>query len=545
MFMTLDKIEELKKHPAAAAYALKSSLQGFITVFHFDRHKEDFTFKPFHMEIIKALESRVFQMAKGYNPLDPLQGLAPTPSPVEKSRKKAKKELHSADTPFYPSSVPSTSASTYPPGLNPTEQKGTPNILDSKHLYIGMPPRFGKTQIVKYFVAWSYAINPACNYILTSYGADLVADTSKYIRELVSSELYQKLFPGVVVDTASSASDLWRIKNGGGFRAATLDGVVTGFGAGTASEGYGGALIIDDFLKATEARSAAAKQGVVAAYTGALKSRRNSPQTPIIVIAQRLAMDDLIGYIEENERESWDFLLLKGYDEEKGCSAWEERITTAELERLRAQAPGVFAAQYQQTPIVAGGDVFKSEWWQFFDPEDAGYIYKRVYICADTAMKTGQQNDFTVLGCFGVLRSGEIHLLDMVRGKFEAPELEGVFTSFYEKWRKMARPGMPRVSAVYIEDKASGTGLIQSVRRKGIPVIPMKPTKDKYTRALEAVPTIAAGLFKLPENAGNKVSAAVMAECEAFRQDMSHVHDDIVDMLCYGIEKSVRGGGFI
>lgn len=545
MFMTLDKVEELKKHPAAAAMVLKSSLQAFITVFHFDRHKEDFTFKPFHMEIIKALESRVFQATKGYNPLDPLRNDAPTPSPVEKSRKKGEKELHIADTPFYPSSVSSSSAPTYPPGLNSTEQKSIPNILDSKHLYIGMPPRFGKTQIVKYFVAWSYAINPACNYILTSYGADLVADTSKYIRELVGSELYQKLFPGVVVDTASSASDLWRIKGGGGFRAATLDGVVTGFGAGTASEGYGGALIIDDFLKATEARSAAAKQGVVAAYTGALKSRRNSPQTPIIVIAQRLAMDDLIGYIEGNERESWDFLLLKGYDEEKCCSAWEERITTAELERLRAQAPGVFAAQYQQTPIVAGGDVFKSEWWQFYDPEDAGYLYKRVYICADTAMKTGQQNDFTVLGCFGVLRSGEIHLLDMVRGKFEAPELEGVFTSFYEKWRKMARPGMPRVSAVYVEDKASGIGLIQAVRRKGIPVIPMKPTKDKYTRALEAVPTIAAGLFKLPEGAGNKVSAAVLAECEAFRQDMSHVHDDIVDVLCYGIEKSIRGGGFI
>ncbi len=419
-------------------------------------------------------------------------------------------------------------------------------VYTAKNLYIGMPPRFGKTQVCKYFAAWTYAVNPACNYILTSYGAELVADTSKYIRELVDSDLYRKIFPGVVVDAASSAADLWKIKGGGGFRAATIDGVVTGFGAGTAANGYGGALIIDDFLKATEARSKAAKDGVIAAYTGALKSRLNSPETPIIVIAQRLAVDDLIGYIEENERDRWDFLLLKGYDEEEHRSIWEERITTAELERLKRQAPGVFAAQYQQSPVVAGGDVFKTEWWKFFDPGDAGYIYRRVYICADTAMKTGRQNDFTVLGCFGVTKENEIHLLDMVRGKFEAPDLEKVFVNFWQKWRRGgAGLRRPPVGAVYVEDKSSGIGLIQSIRRRGVPVMGMRPTRDKYTRALEAVPTIAAGLLKLPNSATDPISAAVIAECEAFRQDMSHKHDDIVDMLCYGVEKASGGKGII
>ena len=166
---------------------MKASLRDFIAVFHFYRHSEQFTFRPFHLAIIRRLEGMVFQ------------------------------------------EVP-------PGGQSVADEKRNSigGVEDIRNLYIGMPPRFGKTQIVKYFVAWSYAVNPACNYILTSYGAELVADTSKYIRELVSSELYQTLFPGVRVDNASSAADLWRIKGGGGFRAATLDGVVTGFGAGTA-----------------------------------------------------------------------------------------------------------------------------------------------------------------------------------------------------------------------------------------------------------------------------------------------------------------------
>ena len=500
---------------------MRASFKAFIAVFHRYLHGADFAFRPFHDQMIAALESLVFgataphseipptnrqrnSIAKDAPPLPPL----PPQDSVEK-----KKELHSGA-----------------------------NMRIVKNLYIGMPPRFGKTQIVKYFAAWTYAINPMCNYILTSYGAELVADTSKYIRELVDCELYKRLFPWVSVDRASSASDLWRVKGGGGFRAATIDGVVTGFGAGTATPGYGGALIIDDFLKATEARSKASKEAVIAAYTGALKSRLNSPETPIVVIAQRLALDDLIGYIEENERDRWDFLLLQGYDEKRCRSVWEERITTAELERLRRQAPGVFAAQYQQTPIVAGGDVFKNEWWRFYDPGDAGNRYRRVYICADTAMKTGRQNDFTVLGVFGDAGQGRIHLLDMVRGKFEAPELEKVFCNLYEKWRRNSGMGRPRCSAVYIEDKASGIGLIQSVKRRGVPVIPIKPTRDKYTRALDAVPFIAAGNFYLPNGPEDAISAQVIAECEAFRQDMSHVHDDIVDVICYGVERATTGG---
>ena len=213
---------------------------------------------------------------------------------------------------------------------------------------------------------------------------------------------------------------------------------------------------------------------------------------------------------------------------------------------MRDQAPGVFSAQYQQSPIVSGGEVFRSDWWRFYDPADpANRQFRRIYICADTALKTGEQNDFTVLAAFGENERG-IFLLDMVRGKFEAPELEAVFLAFWNKWREAPKAGYNRAcSSVYVEDKASGTGLLQSVRRKGVPVIALRPTKDKYTRALEAIPTIAAGQFLLPESAGNSISAQVIAECEAFREDLTHPHDDIVDVMCYGISQHNKKRGFI
>jgi predicted phage terminase large subunit-like protein len=479
--ITDETINQLFKQRYQAGYALRGSLLHFIAVFHYYFNRKQFNFKLFHLDLIKKLENMVF---------------------------------------------------------NPQKQK--------KFLYIGLPPRFGKTQIIKYFIAWSYAVNPHSNFILTSYGADLVINSSKEIRNIISTKLYRVLF-GINIDPNASGAELWQIGAGGAFRASTLQGVITGFGAGTAdAEHFGGALIIDDFLKASDSNSQAEKKAVINAYNETLKSRRNNPNVPIIIIAQRLAIDDLIGYIDEYEREDWEFYLIKGFDEKNQKSIWEERISTDYLLKMKEQVPFVFYSQYQQEPIVVGGDVFKSDWWQFYDTSDSGISYRKIYICCDTAMKTGEANDFTVLGAFGVVRGSQntIHLLDMVHGKFEAPELEAVFIAFYNKWRQPQKFGCI-CSQVYIEDKASGTGLIQSIRRKGIPITPIRPNADKFTRSQDAVPVIANGLFKLPNGKGDFISKKVISECEAFRADMSHKHDDIVDVICYGIEYGTKSRGII
>lgn len=480
--ITDETIVKLYKQMYQAGFALRGSLVNFIAVFHYYMFREQFQFKTFHLELIKKLESIVFEPEKASN---------------------------------------------------------------KKFLYIGLPPRFGKTQIMKYFIAWCYTVNPQSNFILTSYGLDLVVKSSKEIRAIITTNLYRKLF-GLIIDKTTAGSELWQIANGGAFRASTLQGVITGFGAGTAnSDRFGGALIIDDFLKASDSGSVAEKKSVINAYNETLKSRRNNPNVPIIIIAQRLAVDDLIGYIEEYEIDDWEFYLIKGFDEKRNKSIWEDRISSDYLRKMKEQIPFVFYSQYQQTPIVAGGDVFKSDWWQFYDSNDSGIYYRKIYLCADTAMKTGEANDYTVLGAFGVVRgSNTIHLLDLVHGKFEAPELEAVFLNFYKKWRNISKYGCV-CSNVYIEDKASGTGLIQNIRRKGIPITPIRPNADKFTRSQSAVPVIASGCFKLPNGKSDFISKKVISECEAFRADMSHKHDDIVDVICYGIEYGTKSTGFI
>ena len=58
------------------------------------------------------------------------------------------------------------------------------------------------------------------------------------------------------------------------------------------------------------------------------------------------------------------------------------------------------------------------------------------------------------------------------------------------------------LTAMRVEDKVSGTGLIQQLGRgEGrIPVRPIKRgTADKFTRALDVLPSIDAGMVSLPD----------------------------------------------
>ena len=410
---------------------------------------------------------------------------------------------------------------------------------EKQNLAISIPPRTGKSTIVKYFIAWTYAINPNCNNIYTSYADKLIQKFSGEIKDLIDTDLYKTLF-GISLKQDTQSKSLWNIQGGGSLVASAMGGTITGFGAGTLKEGYGGAVFIDDALKADNYKSVIERENSIDFYVSTLKSRRERlDKTPIIVIMQRLHKADLIGWLMENEPKEWDFVKLPALQED-GTSIFPEKIPVEYLEDLKLTKPYVFNSQYQQEPSILGGGVIKHEWWQYY--QEPNIPCRRLFITADTAMKTKEWNDFTAIGVWGLGQDNKLRLLDFVHGKFEAPELESTFLGLWEKW-KVGHTNR-RVDAVYIEDKASGTGLIQNLRRKGgIPVMGIIPDKDKVERVNDCVGQIAAGNVLLPYSETDNVSRQVLAECDSFSADMSHEHDDIVDMITMAINQAYNPRG--
>jgi predicted phage terminase large subunit-like protein len=239
--------------------------------------------------------------------------------------------------------------------------------------------------------------------------------------------------------------------------------------------------------------------------------------------------------------EKWHQLCLKALD--NGRALWPYKHDVAALEELRRKNPYVFSGQYQQEPTPLGGGIFKAEWVKLYRVAP-NFEYK--ILTGDTAQKTKEHHDFTVFQCWG-LKAREIYLVDQVRGKWEAPELLTIARAFWNKHNNQSAT-TGRLRNFYIEDKASGTGLIQTLRRvEKIPVKAIQRAIDKVTRAMDAAPYFEGGFVHLPESA--PWLSDYVRELTEFTPDDNHEHDDQIDATMDAIEillapAKATGGAF-
>lgn len=423
---------------------------------------------------------------------------------------------------------------------------------------INVPPRSAKTTLAKYFIAYCWTISPKMNFIYTSYSESLLANISKELMTILEHPAYKAMYPQSRAiegeEDITPKDDFWyeylkqfytgknvysakkiTTYQGGICLFSPIGGQITGYGCGVRSaKKFSGALIIDDGNKPADVRSQTMRDRVLRYYEETLLSRLNNPYVPIINIQQRLHVEDLSGTLEKKYRFN---TLKKPLLDENGVCQIPSQYTPERIEELKKNNY-MFLSQYQQEPIILGGQVIKRAYFRYY-PVAKEYQYKRILIAADTAMKTKEYNDYSVFMAGGVTTDNKLHVLDMLRGKWEAPELEKMAVAIWNQFKLNPVTGLT-CNGFYIEDKASGIGLVQGLTAKyGIPVIGVPASTDKLTRAENVLPYIESGQVHLPENENYNFNVDILSECEAFSRDMSHKHDDIVDTLGILIQEAL------
>ena len=390
-----------------------------------------------------------------------------------------------------------------------------------KRLIINVPPRSGKTELaVINFIAWCMGNWPDCEFIHASYSKRLATNNTFNARAVMQHETYAEIFGVPELRQDSNAKDEFRTEQGGIVYATGNDGAITGFGAGKMRATFGGAIVLDDPHKAGEGNSETMRQNVIDWFSTTIESRKNSPDTPIILIMQRLHESDLSGFLlEGGNGETWEHVNIPAITPE-GESFWAEQFPLDDLHRMEKTDAYRFAGQYMQNPAPIGGGLLKDEWWRYYTHPPV--VTHRI-IYADTAQKTKEHNDYSVFQCWGLTKDKQAILLDQSRGKWEAPELLVQARAFYAK-HKALEVGVLR--AMKIEDKVSGTGLIQTLKREGIPVLPIQRNTDKVTRAMDVAPMIQSGNVLLPQNA--PWLSDFLAEASVFPNG---AHDDQLDPM--------------
>jgi len=368
-----------------------------------------------------------------------------------------------------------------------------------RRLIINIPPRHLKSLCASIALpAWWLGHDPSAQLLCVSYAQDLADKLARDCRSVMASDWYRRLFPARLSTQKQSVQEFVTTRQG--YRLATsVGGVLTGRGADL--------IIIDDPLKPEEALSEAQRRTVNEWFDNTLYSRLNDKQRGcIILIMQRLHEDDLVGHVLGQEQ--WEVIAFPAIAEQdekftietpvgprrfarrSGQLLHPERESRETLEHLRRTLGEYnFAGQYQQAPAPLGGGMIKHAWFRSYLPSELPERFDQIVQSWDTANKVSQLSDYSVCTTWGI-RERRLYLLHVLRKRLEYPELK---RAVHEQWRAH------RASIVLIEDKASGTQLIQELLAEGLSsVTRYVPEHDKIMRLYAQTATIENGFVYLP-----------------------------------------------
>ena len=404
-------------------------------------------------------------------------------------------------------------------------------------LLIEAPRQHGKTRQIIEFLAWAAGKNPDLRQLYTSYSDELGVTANAELQKIFANERYRRIFPATRTKVTSSRDDdtsavqlnqdkIEFVGRRGSFINTTINGQVNG-----KSIGLG---VVDDPIKSVkEARSVATREStwrfISTDFMGCFDDG-----AALLVVGTRRHPDDPINRLKQKFGDamrvvSYPAIAVRDEKHRKeGEPLFPELKSLKHLLMLKSiMLPSDWQTVMQQDPKQEGGNIIKSVWFGRYKTPP---VLSERKIYADTAQKTSERNDFSVFECWGKGKDGKLYLIDMIRGKWEAPELKRRAVEFWNKHAAADVVVMGQLRQLKVEDAASGTGLIQDLKTTArIPVAGITRAKDKYTRCLDVLGHIESGYVMLPESA--PFTSDFISEAEAFTADDSHLHDDQLDPM--------------
>lgn len=411
-------------------------------------------------------------------------------------------------------------------------------------MIVTMPPRHGKSELISKFTpAWYLMRHPDKRVVVTSYSDTFAETWGAAARQIVADHPEF----GLLLDPSTQSKSNWRLAGrAGSMRTAGAGGPITGTGAHL--------MIIDDPFKDNEdADSQFNRDKVWDWFQSVVLSRLEQPigdiyDPPFMILVQtRWHEDDLAGRLIESEPEKWFQFNLPAIATDTdpmgrvaGEPLWPEKYDLAYLEDLKTSLSARWwSAMYQQSPSIEGGGIFRGDSFVRYNARrsDRGLLYNMLpkngdkrsaadfkgwkFATVDLAASTKTTADFTVAMVFHVTKAKDMLVLDVMRERMEGAD--------HEKFIERLRQKHSDLRFIGIEKATFGMTLIQTLRRKGVPVRELLPDKDKVSRAYAAAAFIEGEKLFFPQ------SAPWLAEFEhellAFDNG---AHDDQVDALSYG-----------
>lgn len=407
-------------------------------------------------------------------------------------------------------------------------------------LIVSVAPRHLKSICASVLLpAFKLGHDPTAKIMVISYGGELARDLGMTFRRLVQSPFYQKLFPGTVFDRRADRIEDMRTTKGGNRMSISLGGAMTGKGATL--------IVLDDLMKASDAKSATMRADVKANFDQSIHSRLNDKRTGAFVsVAQRLHVDDITTYLLEKgtfrhmcldsiAAETQEFPLYGGrrFVRNIGDILNPDRQSRAELELIREEIRDyAFQAQYLQNPRPGESYYLRREQLAIVPKLPPPSEFTRRTQSWDPASNEGPDSDFSAGITFGWHEpSQRWYVLNVERARLQYPELIDRVKTQRAFWR---------ADRVLIENSSLGIPLWQELSRTAARVYrPVTATEGKTERFIAQTDYIIAG--KLVFAADQPWFRDLIDELLAFPND---THDDQVDAVVQWVKWIRRAQGY-
>jgi predicted phage terminase large subunit-like protein len=223
-------------------------------------------------------------------------------------------------------------------------------------------------------------------------------------------------------------------------------------------------------------------------------------------------------------------------------SASSPYMTQKALEQAKQRQGSLYFSQEYGAEFISGGTGrFQAEWIQHyftrFEGESKVYVLGDEPVAessltkfhtVDLAWTQHENADYTVISSWGATRKKHLLLLDVIRGRFEGPDILPKLQLAYAKH-----------GGVFAIEKASrGISIIQDAQRSGLAIRALSAHKDKEARALLPAAQMEAGRVWFPP-ASTPWYREIEEELLAFPAGR---HDDFVDTLSYAAAEMAASG---
>lgn len=384
-----------------------------------------------------------------------------------------------------------------------TEKIGTEGLDTSLDcVAVSTPPQEGKTTWIVHYMAWMLVRNPWLKLVYATYSQSRANAVSRSVRALV--EIWTPLAKG------STTVERWQTKEGGGLLAAGRGSAMTGFRSDM--------TVIDDPIKdMQEAQSETIRETTIEWFSSVVLTRMSS-LSQIIVIATRWHKDDLIAHVQKPDVLGAAYVNIpaqavqgpEGDILRRNVGDWlpsvQNRSEKSWLLVKRAVGTYVWQALYQGDPQVTGGsylnvdkiDVIPWESVVWAD-ERTGCMMTldRAIIIQSWDLTFGQIEEGKatrgraagsgsyVAGHVYALIGRKFILVDRVHERYTFTESVSAVLRMSAKW--------PQTSRIYVEKKANGAAMLNTLRKRAALIRPVTPDGSKEVRALAAQPTVDEG----------------------------------------------------